>query len=186
MNNQHIIEIQKRVGTTPDGDFLSKSISATKSYLRSLMPTPNPWPASDQASLQDFYGSPGDESKLVNLDVTDLDLRFEGAKVKTIRVHKKVAESLKRVLVEVSKTNPEVIRIYDGAYFNRPMRNGNSPSLHARGAAIDFCADTNGLYDNWPYKATMPFAVIEAFAREGWLSGGAFWSRDAMHFQATR
>jgi len=31
----------------------------------------------------------------------------------------------------------------------------------------------------------MPFKVIEAFSREGFLSAGAFWSRDAMHFQTT-
>jgi hypothetical protein len=27
---------------------------------------------------------------------------------------------------------------------------------------------------------------MEEFAKEGWLSAGAFWSRDAMHFQATK
>jgi hypothetical protein len=37
----------------------------------------------------------------------------------------------------------------------------------------------------WPTKATMPFEVIEIFAREGWTSGGAYWGYDAMHFQAT-
>jgi hypothetical protein len=57
--------------------------------------------------------------------------------------------------------------------------------LHARGAAIDLLADTNGNLTAWPVAARMPFAVMEAFAREGWLSAGAFWGRDAMHFQAT-
>jgi hypothetical protein len=32
----------------------------------------------------------------------------------------------------------------------------------------------------------MPIEVMEEFAKEGWLPAGAFWSRDAMHFQATR
>jgi hypothetical protein len=32
----------------------------------------------------------------------------------------------------------------------------------------------------------MPLEIMEAFAREGWLAAGAFWGRDAMHFQATR
>jgi len=27
---------------------------------------------------------------------------------------------------------------------------------------------------------------MEAFAREGWLSAGAAWLRDGMHFQATQ
>jgi hypothetical protein len=32
----------------------------------------------------------------------------------------------------------------------------------------------------------MPIQVMEEFAKEGWLAAGAFWGRDAMHFQATR
>jgi hypothetical protein len=32
----------------------------------------------------------------------------------------------------------------------------------------------------------MPLEVMEAFAREGWVSAGAFWSRDAMHHQSTQ
>jgi hypothetical protein len=32
----------------------------------------------------------------------------------------------------------------------------------------------------------MPIEVMECFAREGWLSAGAFWGYDAMHFQATQ
>jgi hypothetical protein len=27
---------------------------------------------------------------------------------------------------------------------------------------------------------------MEEFAKEGWLAAGAFWGRDAMHFQATQ
>jgi hypothetical protein len=32
----------------------------------------------------------------------------------------------------------------------------------------------------------MPLEVMEAFAREGWLSAGAFWGRDSMHAQASQ
>jgi len=39
---------------------------------------------------------------------------------------------------------------------------------------------------HWPTSSTMLLVVMEAFAREGWLSAGAFWGRDAMHFQATQ
>ena len=68
---------------------------------------------------------------------------------------------------------------------NRSMRGGSLPSLHARGAAIDLMPDQNANHTPWPSAATMPMEVMEAFAREGWLSAGAFWGRDAMHFQAT-
>jgi hypothetical protein len=32
----------------------------------------------------------------------------------------------------------------------------------------------------------MPIEAMEAFAKQGWLSAGAFWSRDPMHFETTR
>jgi hypothetical protein len=35
-------------------------------------------------------------------------------------------------------------------------------------------------------RADMPLEIMECFAREGWLSAGAFWGYDAMHFQATQ
>jgi hypothetical protein len=66
------------------------------------------------------------------------------------------------------------------------MRGGTRPSTHARGIAIDLAPVWNGNATPWPAKATMPLAVMEQFAREGWLPAGAFWGRDAMHFQATR
>lgn len=172
-----------------DGFFGNKSIAATQKYLRSLMPSPHPWPKSDQASLTAFYGRPGDESKLVNLPVPEgVDLRYEGKTVKTVRIHNKLAKSFARILVQLSKTEDgrAVLADFGGIYNNRPMRGGSTPSLHARGAASDFRAGSNGNLTSWPAKATMPLSVMEIFAREGWLPAGAFWGRDAMHFQATQ
>lgn len=187
MNREQIQDIQRKIGTEPDGFWGPKSIAACQSYLRSLMPAPNPWPDTDQRSLTAFYGEAGDESQLVNLRIPPgLDMRFEGVRVRTIRCHARVEDSLERALVAAYHVAPLVVRIYDGCFNNRPMRGGSTPSLHARGAAIDLCADANGNHVSWPVAATMPFAVMEAFAREGWLSAGAFWGRDAMHFQATR
>lgn len=186
MKQDQIKSLQAKIGTTPDGFWGPKSIAAAQKHLRSLMPSPNPWPASDQKSLTAFYGEAGDESKLVNLDVAGLGIKYEGAKVKTIRCHSKVASALRRVLERLSKTHPEILAEYAGCFNNRKMRGGSLPSLHARGAAVDFAPDTNGNNTPWPTKATMPFEVMEEFAREGFLSAGAFWGRDAMHFQATR
>jgi hypothetical protein len=135
--------------------------------------------------LQAFYGSPGDESKLVVLPVKDYGLRYEGKPVSTLRCHAKVAASLARILANLAVTHPYVLREYAGVYINRAMRGGSLPSLHARGAAIDLMPATNGNKTAWPVSATMPIEVMETFAEEGWLSAGAFWGRDAMHFQAT-
>jgi hypothetical protein len=186
MNRQEIKELQAAVNTAPDGIWGNDSISKCQAHLRRLMPSPNPWPESGQSSLRAFYGSPGDESQLVNLPVDGLGVRYLGAPVKTVRCHRKVAESLGRVIEQLSNIAPDILLEYAGCFNNRSVRGGSAPSLHAYGAAIDFAPDTNGNNAHWPTNSTMPLKVMEAFAREGWLPAGAFWHRDAMHFQATR
>lgn len=187
MNHNQIIALQERVGATPDGFWGPKSIKACKEHIRKLMPVDHPWPTQDQGALTRFYGRPGDETQLVNLAVGDLDIRYSGKNVKTIRCHHKVAPSLRRILENISKTpHAWVLKEYAGCYNNRPMRGGSLPSLHARGAAIDLAPSTNQLREHWPSSANMPIEVMEEFAKEGWLGLGWAISRDAMHFQATR
>jgi hypothetical protein len=187
MNKNQIIAMQQRIGTTPDGFWGPKSIAACQKHLRALMPSPNPWPGQSQAELGKFYGAAGDESQLVNLDVRGLGLQYEGSAVKSVRCHTKVAASLKRILTAIAQgPHAWVLKEYAGVYNNRNMRGGSLPSLHARGAAIDLAPGTNGNKTSWPASATMPLEVMEEFAKEGWLSAGAFWGRDGMHHQATR
>ncbi len=152
-----------------------------------MMPFPNPWPSQSQAALQGFYGKPGDESQIVSIDVTGLGVKFDGKPVRSMRIHHKCAESLLRVLREIAASPFRyVLGEYAGTYNNRPMRGGTLPSLHARGAAIDLMPDTNRNRQHWPTSANMPIEVMEMFAREGWLSAGAAWGRDSMHFEATK
>lgn len=187
MNHNQIIELQKRVGATPDGFWGPKSIKACEDHLRKLMPVDHPWPTQDQGALTRFYGRAGEESMLVNLAVNDLDIRYDGKNVKSIRCHHKVAPSLRRILENISKTpHAWVLKEYAGCYNNRPMRGGSLPSLHARGAAIDLAPSTNGNREHWPSRSNMPIEIMEIFAKEAWLPAGAFWSRDGQHFQATR
>ena len=187
MNQSDIKAMQRRIGVTDDGFWGPVSIAACQAHLRKLIPARNPWPAADQTSLTKFYGAAGDESKLIRVDVSGLGLQYDGKGVTSVRCHAKVAESLKRVLAEIAAgPHRKVLTQYAGCYNNRAMRGGSLPSLHARGAAVDFDPDSNGNHVAWPTRATMPLEVMEAFAREGWLSAGAFWGRDAMHFQATR
>jgi len=186
MNTNQIKAIQSKIGAEPDGFWGPKSIAAAQKHLKKLIPSPNPWPKTDQKSLTDFYGSAGDESKLVVLDVSGLGLKYDGKSVHSIRCNAKVAPALKRVLVRLSKSHPEILAEYAGCFNNRAMRGGALPSLHARGAAVDFASDQNGNHTVWPVRATMPFEVMEEFAKEGALAAGAFWGRDAMHFQFTQ
>jgi len=187
MNAKDIASMQRKIGATPDGFWGPKSIAACQKYLRGLMPAKNPWPKADQASLTKFYGAPGDESQLVNADVSGLGILYAGKVVKTVRCHRKVSASLVRIFKEIAQgPNRSILNLYEGCYANRPMRNGSLPSVHARGAAVDLDAADNGLHIHWPVASTMPLEVMEAFAREGWTSAGAFWGRDAMHHEATR
>ncbi len=170
-----------------DGDWGPKSRRACQEYLRSLMPSPNPWPEPAEASLTKFYGDAGDEDYLVRLPVSGLGVQYDGAAVAGIRCHKRVAHSLGKVIAVIAASpHRGVLAYYAGCYNFRPMRGSSRISTHARGIAIDLAPDWNGNSTPWPEKATMPLEVMEMFAREGWLSAGAFWGRDAMHFQATR
>jgi hypothetical protein len=187
MITEEIKVMQRKISTAADGYWGPKSIAALQTYLRRLMPSPNPWPETNAARLQAYYGDPGDEAQLVNLPVSSLGMLYEGKPVQTVRCHRKVAESLGRVLRAIADSpHAWILKHYDGCYCDRPMRNGTSPSLHARGAAIDLNDAENGNLVHWPAVATMPLEVMEIFAREGWLPAGAFWGRDAAHFQATR
>lgn len=189
MQSEQIKKIQKTIGASPDGFWGPISTMLCQRYVRSRMEfSGKTWPKSDQVSLEAFYGKPGDESRHAKIDVTGLGVAYEGVLKKTMTCHVKVADSLKRIVEKLAtfEAGRYVLARYDGCYNNRPMRGGSNPSLHARAAAVDFNADENGNLEHWPAKSVMPFEVILAFADEGWMSGGVFWSRDAMHFQATK
>ena len=187
MTQKEIQDMQAKIGVEPDGFWGPKSIAACQAHLRKLMPNPSPWPETNQAALTNFYGPAGDESKLTTINVAPLGMLYEGKPVRIIRCHAKVAESLKRILTAISKgPHRKVLEKYAGVFNNRAMRGGNLPSLHARGAAIDLDPDSNSNHTPWPTRATMPLEVMEEFAKEGWISAGAFWGRDAMHMQTTR
>jgi len=191
MTTSEIIALQTRIGTTPDGQWGPKSIAACKAHLRAMMPTPNPWPEDNEISLTRFYGKAGDESQLVSFEFP-FPMFYDGKRVLKSRCHHKVKDSLLRILGEIGtrwinqRGILEETEDYGGIYNFRQMRGGSSISRHSWGIAIDIDADDNGNQTPWPTKADMPIEIMEAFAREGWLSAGAFWGRDAMHFQATR
>jgi hypothetical protein len=190
MTAAQIKAIQAKIGTTPDGFWGPKSTAACQAYLRGLMPSPNPWPSSGQAALKAFYSDPSKGEvapQLAPINVAGLGVQYGGKDVATIRCHRLVAESLLRVLTAISESPLKSwLAGYAGVYNHRPMRGGSSWSLHAYGAAIDIMPHGNGLHTHWPTRATMPLEIMEHFAREGWLAAGAFWSKDAMHMQATR
>lgn len=192
MTKAEIIRTQKVVGTTPDGFWGPKSTAAAQKHLRALMPSPHPFPK--QSGVTAFYGPHGVKGgytpplKKITLPFT---VYYEKQPVKSLSPHEKCADSLLKVFELLAITYPTEekrraagILTYDGIYNPRPMRNGSSWSMHAWAIAIDLDAGRNGNATHWPVRAIMPIEVMECFAKCGWTAAGAFWSRDAMHFQA--
>lgn len=194
MNEAEIIRTQERIGTEGDGAWGPKSVEACQKYLRDMMPSPHPFPAENSQEFLAFYGPHGNghtpPGKKITLPFT---IFYEDKPVTTLTAHEKCADSLLRVFERLAKAFPDEksrkaagILTYDGLY-NPRLKRGSSTSwsMHAWMNAIDLNAEENGNSTHWPVASTMPIEVMECFAQEGWLSAGAFWGRDAMHFQAT-
>jgi hypothetical protein len=153
------------------------------------MPAPSPWPKNDDASMTKFYGTGGNETNLISFSFP-FPMYYDGKPVSKSRCHKLVKDSLLRVLADIKARhgdNTEIMKAcqdFGGIYNFRSMRGGSRLSKHSWGAAIDLDPANNGNKISWPQRSSMPFEIIEAFAREGWVSAGAFWGRDAMHFEA--
>lgn len=118
---------------------------------------------------------------------------YDQTPVTLLRVHEKCADSLQGVFQKLATMYPDDasrkaagILVYNGVYNPRMKRGSlNSWSMHAWMNAIDINAGKNGNKTSWPVNAKMPIEVMECFAQEGWVAAGAFWGRDAMHFQET-
>lgn len=195
MKRSEIVRTQERIGTLGDGFWGPKSIAACQNHLKKLMPSVHPFPKEGSSEFFAFFGKHGDKnysppSKKITLP---FPIYYDKKPVKSLWVHEKCADSLLRVFERLAKIYPDKasreaagIHVYNGLYNPRLKRNSlNSWSMHAWMNAIDLNAGKNGNKTSWPVNASMPIEVMECFAQEGWLSAGAFWGRDAMHFQAT-
>lgn len=199
MSDQRIVHTQERVGTVPDGFWGPKSTRAAETYLRGMMPDPHPFPTRD--SVSEFYGPHGvKDGRTPDLDglrpayplylYGDQEKKIQG----DIWAHELVADSLERVFERLLEVYPGAyereqagVDSFYGIYNPRRIRGSSTAwSMHAWAVAIDLDAENNGFRDHWPLQATMPIEVMECFALEGWTAAGAFWSRDAMHFEAIK
>jgi hypothetical protein len=196
MNRTEIIRTQERTGTEGDGFWGPKSITACQNHLKSMMPSPHPFPIEGSQDFIEFFGPHGEKSgytppgRRITLPFT---IYYNQTPVRTLLVHEKCADSLLQVFQRLALVYPDDtsreaagILVYNGLYNPRLKRGSlNSWSMHSWMNAIDINAGKNGNKTSWPVNSTMPIEVMECFAQEGWLSAGAFWGRDAMHFQAT-
>ena len=154
--------VQHRVGATVDGIF------GPDTARKILVAVGGGWPSqADVRSGKSIFGKAGDESNLVNI-VPPYTLYYDGKPLKTIRVHKLIANEVLDALEEVLfEYGEERIRelgldVYDGAYNYRPTASGKSLSMHAWGIALDFAADKNA------YATKKPHASLSKPECEKW------------------
>lgn len=161
----------------------------------------NPWPKQDAANMNAFYGNPDtnhdgvpdrawEDSNIVGV-VPPYRMVLAWATtqpVKAIRIHKKCAPSLTRILNAIlahygsqSAIEAAGMHLYGGAYNFRLKRGGSTLSNHSWGSAIDLDPSNNAFGDTTP---KMDRAVVALFAAEGWTWGGPWSKADGMHFQA--
>ncbi len=159
------------------------------------VPNPNNWPEQNTRAFENFYGPKG--SDLVMVDFP-FEMRLSWQLSTTVRrttCHRKVAESLQRVLQKVKDIygENEIKRLrldyFGGCYNDRMMRNGNQWSMHAWGIALDFDPIRNQL--EWGRdKASMAHPDYndwwKCWEEEGWISLGRKRNFDWMHVQAAR
>lgn len=209
-----IKSIQKFVGVTADGIYgintangILKKLQAQSSpliqkyidkpvYITKMEYKTTLLPQSVIRKGNSKFGKAGNESVLVSVPVPEnYPLKYDGKKVKTIRIHNLVADRLEAILKDVinhygediEKVAPAIC-IYDGSYYFRNTRGGSSQSIHSWGLAIDMDAANNPL--SWGRdKARLAEPIYEPFWKiaeaHGMASLGKRDNRDWMHGQFT-
>jgi hypothetical protein len=152
----------------------------------------NYWPT--QAECDEFYGNPRGSSgaqasgawERNNLEyiAPAYPLHMGDIPITAIRIHRKCADSLKRVMAYLAVADQPGKNEFGGSYVYRMMRaNSRSLSMHAYGVAIDFDPEHNG-FGAKAHRFTDESPIVLAFKAEGWTWGGDWVYPDAMHFQA--
>lgn len=130
-----------------------------------------------------IFGKAGCENDLVKVTVPEnYPLYYGDTRVKTIRIHKLVADRLEAALKDIIEHYGDDIEIvapaickYDGSYNFRKSRNGTSQSIHSWGLAIDFDAENNTMKMSAP-KARLSQDIYKPFfdimEHHGFLSLG--------------
>lgn len=194
---ERIKEIQQKVGVTADGILGPKTLSAIEKALgmeKEAIPAKKVWPKQSEVRCgNSIFGKPG-ESGLVNITPA-YQLYYDGQKVKTIRVHKAIAQDVKEVFEEVlahygeAKIKELGLDQYGGSYNYRKTTNASSLSMHAWGIALDFAPDTNAMKTKAP-KASLSKPECEKWweiwEAHGAVSMGRTYDKDWMHVQFAR
>lgn len=188
-----IIRIQRHLGVEADGIIGPITLQA---IIRALgLPALTTWPTQAQVrSGSSIFGKPGDESNLRSITPA-YTLYYDSNPVRTIRVHKLIAEPVEQALKEVlahygtSEIQRLGLDIYGGSYNYRSTTSGSSLSMHAWGIALDFAPQTNAYSTHAP-QATLShpdcLAWWQIWEAQGATSLGRERDIDWMHLQFAR
>lgn len=213
-----IKNIQKAVGVTADGVIGSKTLTAIikkidgkeivkeevdpliKKYIEKPIKYTEieyKYPLVKQSVLRSgtsIYGKAGCENMLVNVPVpANYPLKYSGKTVKTIRVHKYVADRLAAALQDIINHYGDDIEkvapgacVYDGSYNFRKTTGTSSYSIHSWGLALDFDAANNTMKMSAP-KARLSQDIYKPFfdiwEYHGFMSLGRRGDYDWQHIQ---
>ena len=161
--------IQKKIGVTADGIIGKNTIAALAKALGVCTTAKsNGWPTQAQVRAgTSIFGKAGCESSLVNI-TPPYPLYYCGKQVKTIRVHKLIAEPVKNALADVlayyglERIKKLGLDQYSGSYNYRKTSTGSAMSMHAWGIALDFAAEKN------TYSMKKPNASLSKPECEKW------------------
>lgn len=185
--------VQKKLGVTVDG-IAGKQTWAAIAKALGVSTTTSDFDLPTQLRVRSgksIFGKAGDESNLVNIK-PPYQLYYCGKPVKTIRVHKHIADNVQKALTEIlahygiEKIKKLGLDQYSGSYNYRKSTNSSSMSMHAWGIALDFAAEKN------TYAMKKPQASLskpecekwwEIWEKHGAVSLGRECNYDWMHLQ---
>ena len=186
--------VQKKLGVTVDGIAGKNTWAAIAKALGISTVTTSANTLPTQAQVRkgtSIFGKAGDESNLVNVK-PPYQLYYCGKPVKTIRVHKLIADRVQAALKEIlAHYGIEKIKVlgldqYSGSYNYRNSTNSNSMSMHAWGIALDFAAAKN-TYGMKKPQASLSKPECEMWwkiwEKHGAVSLGRQCNYDWMHLQ---
>ena len=188
--------IQQALGVEPDGVLGPNTLAAMARKLG--LPdggTPPLWPTQSEVRRgTSRFGSPGNEALLASI-VPPYTLLYEGAPVRSIRVHEAVALHVQNALREVlehygqSAIERLGLNLYGGSYSYRSTSRSSSLSMHAWGIALDFAPEGNAYSTRAP-RATLSHpdcaAWWDIWESHGAVSLGRQCGYDWMHLQFAR
>lgn len=151
------------------------------------------WPDQREADVRAFFGPVGTNLTRLQLPYTHRLAWDKTKHVNSFSCHKKVHDSLSRILTDVLAHYGESgirdlrLDLWGGCFNKRKKKGGTTWSMHSWGIAVDYDTENNRFSWGWE-KASFARPEYDAWWKiweaEGWTSLGRARNFDWMHIQA--